>query len=98
MVVSFEQLRRHLEENLPLADMSIRKEYRPFEEEKAKEEPRKDHNIIVEARLVRLLKRSKEPVTADWLRISTGYEQGVVDLGLKRLCNKGMAETNEEGN
>lgn len=38
-----------------------------------KSEPRKDHNVIIEARLVRLLKRSKCGVSAEWLSGESGY-------------------------
>jgi hypothetical protein len=41
--------------------MSYKDEYPPFRAEvKLKEEVRKEHNIIIEAKLVRILKRAKE--------------------------------------
>lgn len=41
---------------------------------------------------MRLLKKSKSGLGASDLSKESGYELKVVEMGLKRLCNKGLAE------
>ena len=93
ILVTFGQLMDHLEKDTPLEGKTYRNEYQPYEEQvQPKEQPRKDHNIVVEARLVRLLKRSKGALKIEWLSRESGYEESVVALAMKRLCKKGLAE------
>ena len=67
----------------------------PFKEEAAKKEVKREHNIIIEAKLVRLLKREKGGLGVDQLSEKSGYPPELVELATKRLVSKGLAA--EEG-
>ena len=96
-IVTFQQLIDFLDKDIPFGAKNYRNEYHPYQEEiKVKQEPRKDHNIVVQARLVRLLKRNKTSLTIDWLGKQSGYDESIVALGMKRLCNKGIAEVDDK--
>jgi predicted Ser/Thr protein kinase len=95
--VTFQQLLECLQNEVRLESKVYRNEYRPYEQVvKIKEEPRKDHNIVIEAKLVRLLKRNKTSLPVEWLAKESGYEESIVALAMKRLCNKGIAEDDEK--
>ena len=83
----------YCENSSPIDKENYRKTYQPYQDEvKMEKEPRKDHNIVVEAKLVRLLKRSKTNLTIEMLSTESGYEESVVTLAMKRLENKGIAD------
>jgi hypothetical protein len=62
-----------------------------------KEEVRKEHNIVIEARLVRILKRAKEGLNVDALTRESGFSIEAVELGVKRLVTKSLAEEDGKG-
>lgn len=62
-----------------------------------KEEVRKEHNIIIEARLVRILKRAKERLNIESLTKESGLNTETVELGIKRLISKSLAEEDGKG-
>jgi DNA-binding IclR family transcriptional regulator len=64
---------------------------------KAKEEVRKEHNIIIEAKLVRVLKRAKESMNLEALGRESGYSNDTVELAIKRLVSKSLAEEDGKG-
>ena len=61
-------------------------------EVKIKEEVKKEHNIIIEAKIVRILKREKENKTIEEIAKSSGYSIETVELAIKRLVSKNLAE------
>ena len=93
-ILSFEQLLAVLDKKQSVKGLSYRQDLAPFKEEvkKVEKEVRREHNIIIEAKLVRLLKREKTGLSVQRIVDQSEYGAEVVELALQRLEGKGMAE------